>query len=331
MNITKFPCPGCSQTLEANSAHPNVLYCCNCNSYSYYNNGIVNKNVFFGLVRSRASEFNGLKEILVSRLSSSNSLFIKQRIRNLKVTRFLVPVRMVEHNGRLLFEPMIDISADQDEDNKEIYAFMEKYIYSIHKLFSFKNVIALRLDLIKDEIDKYGVINKTFILPETRSKRAIDQRYNIPYDEMVKILYIPIYRLNFGQERSLLCFGDDKLTGLDESVIPLLSYNGSLVSESAVVQFRNRMKLSAKISLFFSLPLSLYYVLVLCGSNPFIIDIVLFVIALIIIEPFFTILFNIIISTIKLTVKMIVKGRQNRLRRYFSNLFDYRINCNGGY
>lgn len=318
-NIIKYPCPNCSNSVGAENLHSNVLYCEHCGKYSYYHNGMVNENVFFGLARSKASDFDGLKECLVTLFSKSDSK-IRNKIKFLHIERFLLPVRMINKDGEQFVEPMVEIDASLSNENKDVQELLKRYLKDIGKLFSIKNVRTLRLDNIKEEVDKNGFVNRTILLPVTRSKQAIDQVYGIPPAEMLKILYVPVYRLEFSKGITAVCLGDNSLTGLDPAICGTeLPAPGN--------DRQDALQKSFMIGTVFSLPLAAYLTIAEFSTNAFIMYPVFFIAAYIALSPLFAAFLNYFISISQSLGIMRYKQRLHKSRVRFTNLFDYKANC----
>lgn len=202
-------------SLSEDDLYTNVLHCKYCGSYNYFDKGIYNRNIFFGLVGSKTSTYDGLKEVLIEKLTEGGSNTPKREIKHIRIERFLLPVREFVSDGQHTYVSMLETDADEIEKNIDLRDLLEDNLRNIENLFSMNTIRPLRLGHLQDVTDTKGHTYKTHVLPTSRSKQSIDASYNINPLDMLHILYIPIYRLSFKDNGpTFVCMGDDNLTGL---------------------------------------------------------------------------------------------------------------------
>lgn len=215
--IQKIACPGCDRTLAEEDLYSNVLHCPYCGRYTYYEAGMFNENIFFGLVKSNTSDYDGLKQVLMNKMLHSKQLKeLKKKIKYINIERFLVPVREICVDGVHQYVPMLEVDAEAVRKEPDIRRLLKRYINDLGKKFAIHSLRPLRLEAIKDVTDRFGHIYKTHIMQVGLSKYSVDEAYHIPPNEMLRILYFPIFRLSFGDKMSsITCLGDNELTGLE--------------------------------------------------------------------------------------------------------------------
>lgn len=202
-------------SLAEDDLHTNVLYCPYCGSYNFFDKGLYNTNVLFCLVGSKASNFDGLKEVLIEKLTDKGISVNRRKIQHIHIERFMLPIREFVSNKEHMYVSMLETNAEEIEENNDIRELLENNLQNIEKLFSMNKIHPLRLSLLQDVTDIKGQIYKTHILPVSRSKHSVDEVYKISPLEMLHILYIPIYRLSFDDKgKTYVCMGDENLTGL---------------------------------------------------------------------------------------------------------------------
>ena len=215
----KLMCPNCGRSeLDSRDLYANILYCSYCGTYSYYDVGIINKSVIFGIVSSEASTFSGLKEKLSERIIECATVNqVKQLdIKHIRLERFLIPIREIKVDGIRKYIPLIAIDSQAIKKYGDIYPLLKKYIDKIDELFAFHTIRPIRVGHLNTEIDLHGHIYRTHIMPIERSKCSVDEAYGIDHNEILRIIYIPIYRISFNDKKdgnSYVCFGDNALTG----------------------------------------------------------------------------------------------------------------------
>lgn len=250
MSSIKLMCPNCGRSeLDSRDLYANILYCPYCGTYSYYDAGIINKSVIFGIVNSEASTFSGLKEKLSERIIeyASNSQVKKLDIEHIRLERFLLPVREINVNGMRKYIPLIAIDSQAIKDYGNIYPLLKRYIDKIDEIFALHTIRPIRVGHLKDETDLHGHVYRTHIMPIARSKYSVDEAYGIDFTEMMRIIYVPMYKMSFNDKKegnSYVCFGDDNLTGFyveesvqDHEVNRLLSHRRTTSSNSIVMSF----------------------------------------------------------------------------------------------
>lgn len=236
----KLMCPNCGRSeLDSRDLYANILYCPYCGTYSYYDAGIINKSVIFGIVSSEASTFSGLKEKLSERIIEYAT--VKQvkelDIKHIRLERFLVPVREINVDGTRKYIPLIAIDSQAIKDYDSIYPLLKSYINKIDEIFALHTIRPIRVGHLKDEIDLHGHIYRTHIMPIARSKFSVDEAYGIDHTEILRIIYVPMYKMSFNDKKggnSYVCFGDNNLTGfyVEESAPVNESYK--------ILSYRNR-------------------------------------------------------------------------------------------
>lgn len=214
MTLIRLACPNCDYNLAEENLHSNILLCPRCNSYIYYESGMYNKNVFFGLLKSHNYKLNNLKMAIIDRLVKQGSLKAIRKIKFLQAERVLVPVREINDKGKLKIVPLLELSQDAKSENADIRQLFQGR-GDIGTLFNLQHLQPLRLSAVKDQVDLNGNITRTTILPVGRTKRSVDTAYKLMPEDMLRILYVPVYRLTFNNKGSNeLCFANDGLSGL---------------------------------------------------------------------------------------------------------------------
>lgn len=250
MSSIKLMCPNCGRSeLDSRDLYANILYCPYCGTYSYYDAGIINKSVIFGIVSSEASTFSGLKEKLSERIIEyATAKQVKELdIKHIRLERFLVPVREINVNGTRKYIPLIAIDSQAIKDYESIYPLLKSYINKIDEIFALHTIRPIRVGNLKDETDLHGHIYRTHIMPIARSKSSVDDAYGIDHTEILRIIYIPMYKMSFNDKNggnSYVCFGDNNLTGFyveesvqDHEVNRLLSHRRTTSSNTIVISF----------------------------------------------------------------------------------------------
>jgi len=212
--LIKLACPNCGYNLAEENLHSNILQCPRCNSYSYYESGMYNVNVFFGLLKCSTYQLNGLRRAIIDRYVSLGSLKAIRKIKYLHAERVLIPVREIEHEGCLKAISLLAESQETLNENTDIRLLL-KDRSDIDKLFSMQYLQPLRLSVLRTEKVRGGYDTHTTILPVGRTKRAVDMAYQIEPKSLLCILYIPVYRLSFNdRDKGMICFANNELTGL---------------------------------------------------------------------------------------------------------------------
>ena len=330
MNVIKISCPSCMASLAEDDLYTNVLHCRYCGSYNYFDKGIYNKNVFFGLVGSKTSTYDGLKEILIKKLTDKGISAHKREIQHICIERFLLPVREFVSNNTHTYVSMLETNADEVGENKDIRDFFEKNLEHIEILFSMNTIRPLRLSHLQDVADTKGHVYKTHILPASKSKYSIDEAYNINPKKMLHILYIPVYRLSFKDNgKTFVCMGDDSLTGL--SIYDLVKKDSDWVTNLGINNNdKELLRLALKTSLIIACMITvggLVYTIKLCNesdSNLFFSLIASVIITLVI--PTFTLFVPIYVflSSFLNTISTFMNLRKRMLRKLLVNIFGYK-------
>lgn len=212
--LIRLACPNCGYNLAEEDLHSNILLCPRCRCYSYYESGMYNVNVFFGLLKSNTYHLDGLRSTIIDLLTRQGSLKAIRSMRFLHAERVLVPVREIDHNGSPKAVPLLELNQESKDEHPDIRQLLQD-VGSVSSLFSMQYLQPLRLGAMAEEIDRSGYVTRTTILPVGRTKMAVDTAYGLKPDSLLRILYVPLFRLSFrnGGE-SLLCFANSELTGL---------------------------------------------------------------------------------------------------------------------
>lgn len=224
----KIYCPSCSTNLAEDDVYGNILHCPQCGSCNYFDKGIYNTNVFFGLVGSKASDYDGLKEILIEQLTQNGVRGYRRKIKYIRIERILIPVREFLSQGRRTYVSMVDIHDGELAEMKTIHEILSHHLDAIETIFPMNTIRPLRTTQLAQTTDRNGQIYRTKVLPISRSKWAVDEAYDLDPHEMMRILYIPVYQLSFSQKGEVyVCMGDDQLTGLPISKLSKLNHKYS--------------------------------------------------------------------------------------------------------
>lgn len=317
-------------SLAEDDLYTNVLHCPYCGSYNYFNKGIYNKNVFFGLVGSKTSTYDGLKEVLIEKLTDRGISVYRHKIQHIRIERFMLPIREFVSDKKHIYVSMLETNADEIEENKDIRELLENNLQNIEKLFSMNTIHPLRLSLLQDVTDMKGHIYKTHILPVSKSKHSVDEVYRINPLEMLHILYIPIYRLSFEDNgKTFVCMGDDNLTGLP--IYDLIKKTNNWVKFIEINNDNNDLlKLAIKISLIIACMITagaIVYTIKHCNesdNNLFFSLIASIIVSLII--PSITLIVPIyVLLTSSINTILAYMGlRKRMLRNFLVNRFGYK-------
>lgn len=216
--LIELGCPNCGHNLAEENLHSNILQCPRCNSYTYYESGMFNKNVFFGLLRCQSYQLDKLRNTIIDKYVQQGSLRAIRELQYLHAERLLIPMREFDFNGKPKAVSLLEESLETADVDTDVRQLLENKD-DISSLFSMQNLHPLRLSDVSDEIDNSGYITHTIVLPVGRTKRSIDTAYNLKPDSMIRILYLPIYRISFNDKSpNMLCFANDKLTGFEVRV-----------------------------------------------------------------------------------------------------------------
>lgn len=212
--LIKLACPNCGYNLAEENLHSNILQCPRCNSYTYYESGMYNVNVFFGVLRCQTYQLDKLRSIIIDKYVNQASLKAIKNFKFLHAERLLIPMREIDINGHPKTVPLLSENRETIGENTDIRQLLQNQ-NDINSLFSMQYLLPLRLGDFRDDIDNSGYITHTTILPVGRTKRAVDTAYNLKPDSLLRILYVPIYRLSFNDKGlKMLCFANGELTGL---------------------------------------------------------------------------------------------------------------------
>jgi len=182
-----------------------------------------NVNVFFGLLRSHTFRLDGLRRAVIERFVSRGALRAIRNIQFLHAERVLVPMREIDNDGNTIFVSLLEQNLEAKDENADVRELIERVNVTgqsrqadmLNQTFSLQSLQPLRLSVVSDEKDRSGYITHTVILPVGRTKRAVDTAYNLPPNSMLRILYLPIYRLTFNDSgKKMVCFANENLSGL---------------------------------------------------------------------------------------------------------------------
>lgn len=212
--IVRLACPNCRHNLAEENLHSNILQCPRCNSYTYYESQMFNPNVFFGLLRCQTYQLDKLRSTIIDKYVEQASLRAIRNLRFLHAERLLVPMRDISENGSPRMVPLLAENLEAANENADVRKLLEG-VSDVSKLFPLQYLHPFRLGDVREEIDSSGYITRTTVLPVGRTKSSIDTAYNLRPDGLLRILYLPIYRLSFSDKgQKLLCFANEDLTGL---------------------------------------------------------------------------------------------------------------------
>ena len=173
-----------------------------------------NVNVFWGLLRCKSYQLDKLRSTIINKFVNQASLKAIRNINFLHAERLLIPMREIDINGHPKIVPLLSENRETIGENTDIRQLLQNK-NDISSLFSMQYLLPLRLGDVRDEIDSSGYITHTTILPVGRTKRAVDTAYNLQPDSLLRILYVPVYRLSFNNKGlKMLCFANGELTGL---------------------------------------------------------------------------------------------------------------------
>lgn len=214
-SLISLACPNCRYNLAEENLHSNILQCPRCNSYTYYESGMYNTNVFFGLLRCQTYQLDKLRSTIIDKYAEQASLRAIWNIRYLHAERLLVPMREIDVNGVPKAVTLFEDSRETAAENADVRQLLQDHS-NISSLFNMQCIHPLRLGDVRDEIDSSGYITRTTVLPVERTKRSVDTAYNLEPSSLLRILYLPVYRLSFRDNgKKMLCFANGELTGLD--------------------------------------------------------------------------------------------------------------------
>lgn len=213
--LIELACPNCGHNLTEENLHSNILQCPRCNSYTYYESGMFNQNVFFGLLRCQSYQLDKLRNMIIDKFVKQGSLKAIRHFKYLHAERLLIPMREFNVHGQPKAVSLLEENRDTADENADVRRLLQGRS-DISSLFSMQNLHPLRLSDVCDEIDSSGYITRTTVMPVGRTKRSIDTAYSLQPDSMLKILYLPIYRISFNDDKQkVLCFANEELTGLE--------------------------------------------------------------------------------------------------------------------
>lgn len=214
-SLVNLECPNCGCDLAEENLHSNILQCPRCNSYTYYESGMFNQNVFFGLMRCQTYQLDKLRSTIIDKYVNQASLRAIWNFKYLHAERLLIPVREIDLSGVPKAVTLLEENRETAGENADVRELL-KNRNDIEKLFHMQYLHPLRLSDVRDEIDSSGYITHTTVLPVGRTKRDIDTAYNLRPDSLLRILYLPVYRLSFNDKsEKKLCFANGELTGLE--------------------------------------------------------------------------------------------------------------------
>lgn len=214
-SLVNLECPNCGCDLAEENLHSNILQCPRCNSYTYYESGMFNQNVFFGLLRCQTYQLDNLRSKIIDKYVNQASLRAIWKFKYLHAERLLVPVREIDLNGSPKPVPLFAETRETAGENEDVRQLLQRR-NNIAEIFDMQHLHPLRLSDVRDEIDSSGYITHTTVFPVGRTKRSVDTAYNLKPDSLLRILYLPVFRLSFndGGEK-ILCFANRELTGLE--------------------------------------------------------------------------------------------------------------------
>lgn len=214
-SLISLACPNCRYNLAEENLHSNILQCPRCNSYTYYESGMYNTNVFFGLLRCQTYQLDKLRSAIIDKYVEQASLKAIWNIKYIHAERLLVPIREIDVNGVPKAVTLFADSLETAAENTDVRQLLQNHS-NISSLFNMQNLHPLRLGDVRDEIDSSGYITRTTVLPVERTKRSVDTAYNLEPSSLLRILYLPVYRLSFRDNgKKMVCFANGELTGLD--------------------------------------------------------------------------------------------------------------------
>lgn len=214
-SLIKLVCPNCGCDLAEDNLHSNLLQCTRCNSYTYYESGMYNNNIFFGLLRTHTYSLNGLRSTIIDRYVAHASLNAIKNIKYLHVERMLVPVRELSDTKNQCKHVLL-LAQKHDSKYSNIFDLLSGL--TLDSLFNncLHNLQPLRLNACKDETDSSHYTTHTRILPVGRTKMSVDTAYGVQPSSLLSIIYVPVFRISFNDMGfTKLCIANSQLTGLD--------------------------------------------------------------------------------------------------------------------
>ena len=322
-NLVRLACPCCDENLAEDTLHSNILLCPKCGNYTYYDAGMYNENVFFGLLKSRSYTIEGLRRSLIERFVKKESLRGIRNIKHLYAERLLVPVREIDDQGKMVL--LMKQTYETKNVNADIRELISNIGENVYNMFSVQYLQPVRLNVVQDG---------TKVLPIERSKQSVDAAYGLEYNSLLRILYIPVFRIWFNDEQSrpLLCFANETLTGLPISIKEIKNVVQAKVRSSVKSFLIKAAKISFFVAVFFVIILFLFgnnsIVTALDGKDTSyaviliaIFIILAFLFSLVSLTPVLTIVLY-IYSRFKISLNVIPMIKRWAIRRALVNVFD---------